>query len=144
MKKLQFSIDINAPKEKVWKALWEETNYRNWTSAFTEGSHAETDNWKEGSKVKFLDGKGSGMYSTIVKNTPNEFMSFRHEGEIINGNETPKAEWNGAMENYILKDNGAGKTKLIVDLNSAAEFGDYMNETFPKALEKVKALAEKI
>ena len=45
MKKLQFSIEINAPKEKVWDTLWQDENYRKWTSVFMEGSFAESD-WK--------------------------------------------------------------------------------------------------
>ena len=53
MKKLQFSIEINAPKEKVWDTLWQDENYRKWTSVFIEGSFAESD-WKEGGKIHFL------------------------------------------------------------------------------------------
>jgi len=49
---------------------------------FAAGSYAKTDNWKEGSKVLFLDGKGQGMVSTVAKNKPNEYMSFKHLGEV--------------------------------------------------------------
>jgi uncharacterized protein YndB with AHSA1/START domain len=66
MQKINFSISINAPKEKVWKVLWNDDSYRKWTSAFAEGSYAVTDNWKEGTKVKFLDPKGSGMISNAL------------------------------------------------------------------------------
>jgi uncharacterized protein YndB with AHSA1/START domain len=75
MEKLNFNIVINATPEKVWKVLWNDDTYRKWTSAFAEGSHAETD-WKQGSKVLFLDGKGEGMVSKIAESRPNEFMSF--------------------------------------------------------------------
>jgi len=57
---MEFSINIEAPKEKVWNTLWNDQTYREWTSAFAEGSRAETD-WKKGSRVLFTDGKGSGM-----------------------------------------------------------------------------------
>ncbi|MGQ0827138.1 MAG: hypothetical protein ACT4ON_01960 [Bacteroidota bacterium] len=43
MEKLQFTIDIKASREKVWKTLWEDTSYRKWTSAFSEGSYAVSD-----------------------------------------------------------------------------------------------------
>ena len=59
MKKLNFTTKIDAPKEKVWNTLWNDATYRAWTSAFAEGSFAETDNWKEGSKVLFLDPNGT-------------------------------------------------------------------------------------
>jgi uncharacterized protein YndB with AHSA1/START domain len=71
MEKMNFSIDINAPREKVWKTLWEDASYRKWTRVFIEGSHAVTD-WQEGSKVLFLDGKGEGMVSKVQTNRPNE------------------------------------------------------------------------
>jgi hypothetical protein len=53
MEKMNFNISINALKEKVWNALWKDATYTKWTSAFTEGSYAVTDNWKEDSKVYF-------------------------------------------------------------------------------------------
>ena len=146
MEKINFSATINAPREKVWRVLWEDASYRNWTSAFTEGSYAETDNWKEGSKVLFLDPKGSGMVSMVAENKPNEFMSFKHLGVVKDGIEDTKSEavqgWAGAMENYTLTDEN-GKTKLIVDMDSTDEFKDYFLKTWPVALEKVKELAEK-
>ena len=146
MEKINFSATINAPREKVWKVLWDDASYRNWTSAFTEGSYAETDNWKEGSKVLFLDPKGSGMVSMVAKNEPNEFMSFKHLGVVKDGIEDTKSEtvqgWAGARENYTLTDEN-GKTKLIVDMDSTEEFKDYFLKTWPVALEKVKELAEK-
>ena len=146
MEKINFSTSINAPKEKVWKVLWEDSNYRNWTSVFAEGSYAKTDNWKEGSKVLFLDGKGSGMVSMVAANKPHEFMSFRHLGVVKEGVEDITSEqvkeWAGALESYTL--NGTnGKTQLTVEMDITDEFKDYFNNTWPKALEKVKELSEK-
>lgn len=145
MKKLEFSIDIEAPKEKVWNTLWDEATYPQWTSVFSEGSKAVTD-WKEGGMVHFLDGKGSGMYSTIAQSIPYKFMSFRHIGELKDGKELPvdeKAkEWSGSMENYTLEESGS-VTKLLIDLDITDDHLKYFNETFPKALQKVKEIAEK-
>ncbi len=73
MEKQTFSTTINAPKEVVWKTLWDDETYRKWTSVFSATSYAETD-WKEGSKVLFLDADGSGMVSRIEANRPNEFI----------------------------------------------------------------------
>ena len=145
MQKINFSTDINAPKEKVWQTLWDDANYRKWTSAFTEGSHAVTDNWKEGSEVKFLDPKGSGMVSKVAANRPNEFMSFEHLGEIKDGVEDRDSEkvkeWAGAKENYTLKETG-GVTKLDIEMDISEEYKDMFTQMWPKALEQVKALAE--
>lgn len=146
MEKIHFSASINAPREKVWDVLWDNNSYREWTSPFAEGSYAQTDNWKEGTKVLFLDPKGSGMVSTVAKNKPNEFMSFKHLGVVKDGIEDTQSEsvksWAGAMENYTLTDEN-GNTKLIVDMDCTDDFKDYFLKTWPVALEKVKELAEK-
>ena len=146
MEKINFTTNINAPREKVWKVLWDDDSYRKWTSVFTEGSYAETDDWKEGSKVLFLSPSGDGMVSKVASNKKNEFMSFEHLGVVKNGVEDTESEsvkgWAGARENYTLKEEN-GKTKLVVDMDSTDEFKDYFAKTFPVALEKVKELAEK-
>ena len=147
MENMNFDININAPKEKVWNALWEDANYRNWTSAFSEGSYAETDNWKQGSKVLFLDGKGSGMVSKIAENRPNEYMSIEHLGEVKDGVEDTTSEkvqaWKGATENYTLTEKRNG-TDLKIELsgNIPDEFKDYFEQTWPIALDKLKQIAE--
>ena len=145
MEKNEFKILIDAPPEKVWNMLWNDASYPQWTSAFAEGSKVETD-WKEGSKVLFLDGKGQGMISIIAKKKPNEFMSFKHIGTVNNGVEdldSPQTkEWAGALENYTLKNTG-GKTELVVDMDMTEEYKDYFIKTWPMALDKVKELAEK-
>jgi hypothetical protein len=145
MEKQQFKIDIQAPKEKVWSVLWNDASYREWTSVFSPGSRVETD-WKKGSKVLFLDGKGDGMISMIAENIPNSFMSFRHMGTTIKGKEDTESKevqaWAGSEENYTLKSTN-GKTELTVDIDVTDDFKDYFKETFPKALDKVRELAEK-
>ena len=145
MQKLNFSTTINASKEKVWQTLWDDANYRKWTRAFTEGSYAVTNNWKEGTDVKFLDPKGSGMISRVAANRPNEYMSFEHLGEIKDGVEDRSSdrvkEWAGAKENYTLNE-ANGVTTLAIDMDITDEYKDMFNEMWPRALEKVKALAE--
>jgi len=144
METKQFNITINAPREKVWDTLWSDATYREWTTPFFEGSYAVTD-WQTGSKVLFLGPDGSGMVSTITENRPNEFMGITHLGEVKNGVETLNKEWKNAFENYRLNDSN-GKTELRVDLNMSMvpqNFIDFMLSTFPKALDKVKEIAER-
>jgi len=145
MEKQQFKINIHAPKEKVWKVLWNMDSYKKWTSVFSEGSTVETDNWKKGSKVRFGDGKGEWMVAKIKDNIPNEFMSIQHLGMVKDGVEDLESDkvksWAGAEENYTLKGNN-GNTELIVDMDMTDEYKDYFINTWPKALEKVKDLAE--
>lgn len=144
MQTINFSKTIKAPREKVWKVLWEDSSYRKWTSPFSEGSHAVTD-WKEGSKVLFMDGKGQGMVSKIAKNKPNEFMSIEHLGMLKDGKEDTTSDevkaWAGAHENYTLKED-SGVTTLEVEMDSVDDFSDYFKNIWPVALEKVRELSE--
>lgn len=144
MEKLVFSISINATPEKVWNVLWTDASYRQWTTAFTEGSHAVTD-WKEGSKVLFLDGKGMGMVSRIAVNRPHEYMSFEHLGEVKDGVEDTTSDrvkaWAGAHENYTLKKINA-QTELTIDMDITEEFKEMFAQIWPKALANVKQLSE--
>jgi uncharacterized protein YndB with AHSA1/START domain len=144
MEKYQFKVSIEAPREKVWDTLWNDPTYREWTSAFSPGSRAETD-WKKGSKVLFLNASDEGMVSQIADNVPNEFMSIRHMGVVKNGVEDlngQASEWAGALENYTLKTVN-GRTELTVDMDISEQYKDYFQTTWPKALAKVKELAEK-
>ena len=139
MTTLDFSIQINAPKEEVWQQLWSDAGYRKWTSPFMEGSYAESD-WNEGSKIKFLSPNGEGMFGIIKRKIENKEMSFEHQGEIVNGKEEPR-NWGGAQERYFLSDNNGG-TELKVQLQTTEEYKDYFNTAFPKALEMVKNISE--
>ena len=144
LKKINFSTTIKASKSKVWNALWDNENYKTWTAAFAEGSHAVTD-WQEGSKVLFLDAKGDGMYCSIAKKVENEFISFKYNGEVKNNVELPldekNSDWVNGFENYTLKE-AAGITTLEVEMTITGGMLDYFNKTFPAALENVKKIAE--
>ena len=140
----KYQISINAPADKVWETLWDKSKYPQWTSVFSPGSNVETD-WQKGSKVLFLDGNGSGMLARIHDLQPNRLMSFQHYGVVNDGVEDTTSdkvkEWAGAFENYHL-DEKDGSTTLLVEMEVTKEYEDYFEKTWPKALEKVKALAE--
>ena len=145
MERQTFRTMIDAPRERVWDILWSDATYREWTSVFSEGSRAESD-WKEGSKILFLGGKGEGMVSKIAAKRPPEFMSFKHLGEVHNGVEDLDSEsvskWSGSMENYTLRD-VKGRTELTVEMDMTDDFKDYFLETWPKALEKLRSIVER-
>jgi hypothetical protein len=52
-----------------------------------------------------------------------------------------KEGWAGAHENYTLKADGDG-AHLTIDLDSTPGMIPYFNETWPKALAKLKQLCE--
>jgi hypothetical protein len=139
MEKLSFEIQISAPPEKVWSVLWDDISYRQWTTAFTEGSFYQG-TLEEGSIVKFYDPHNNGMYSQVEKNIPNKEMKFLHLGEIYEGVEMPQ-QWGEATEAYILEENDEG-TKLKGEIQTPAEFKEFFEENFPTALGIIKNLSE--
>jgi uncharacterized protein YndB with AHSA1/START domain len=148
MEKLKFNININAPKEKVWKTMLEDKTYRKWTEAFAPGSYYKG-SWDKGSKILFLapGEKGEmGMVSRIKENKPYRFVSIEHVGVVTEGKEdTTSSEvknWAGALENYTFKEDN-GSTEVFVEMDSNDEYKDMFTEMWPKALKKLKDLAEK-
>lgn len=144
MKKHEFEVEINAPKEKVWNALFGNETYPKWTAVFCEGSMADTD-WKEGSKVLFLNGNNEGMVSKIASKKENEYMSFEHLGFVKNGVEDYESkgakQYAGVFENYTLHSQN-GKTLVKIDMDIADEHLDYFKESWPKALDSLREIAE--
>lgn len=142
---LEFNTEIKATPEKIWQVLWNDATYREWVSAFYEGSYAKS-NWNEGDSIHFLAPSGDGMSSVIEKKIDNQYMAFKHLGEVKDFKEMPidqaAQEWTGSMETYELTPNG-DTTSLKVKVDIVEKYKDYFNEAFPKALEKVKQLSEK-
>jgi hypothetical protein len=152
MKKIKFNVSINAPAKKVYDVMLginNKSTYEQWTALFNPTSTYEG-SWNKGSKMLFIgtDEKGEkgGMISEIADNIPNRFISIRHYGlvqanvEITDGPEVEK--WANGFENYTFEENN-GITKLTVDLDTTEDFVDYMNQTYPKALDKLKEICEK-
>ena len=144
METLHYTNQIKASASKVWNTLFDPENYKKWTSAFTAGSHAVTD-WKEGSKILFLDGKGMGMIAKIEKLVPEKFMSFQMQGEIMNGVEDLTSDrvksYAGGHENYVLEEEN-GITTLRVDIDVTEEYREMMEGMWPGAMAKIKELSE--
>ncbi len=152
MKKLQFRVSIEAPVKKVYDVmlgLSNKLNYEQWTALFNPTSTFEG-SWDKGNKILFIgideNGEKGGMVSEIVDNIPNRFVSIRHYGllkanvEITTGPEVEK--WANGRENYTFEEHN-GLTTVTIDLDTADDFENYMNQTYPKALHKLKEICEK-
>jgi hypothetical protein len=157
MKKLQFKVSINASVTKIYDfmlGITSKSTYEQWTSLFNPTSTYEG-SWDKGNKILFIgvDEKGEkgGMVSKIAENIPNRFVSIQHYGllkadkEITEGPEVEK--WANGFENYTFEENNGPDsyrgTTVTVDLDTTEDFLDYMNQTYPKALDKLKELCEK-
>ena len=151
MKKLTFSVNINAPVKRVYDCMLginSKSTYEQWTSLFNPTSTYEG-GWEKGNKILFIgvdeNGERGGMVSRIAENIPNRFVSIQHYGllnadkEITEGPEVEK--WANGFENYTFEENN-GTTTVTVDLDTTDDFLGYMNQTYPKALDKLKELCE--
>lgn len=152
MKNLQFKVEINAPVNKIYDfmlGIKSKSTYEEWTSLFNPTSTYEG-SWDKGAKILFIgvDEKGEkgGMVSRIAENIPNRFVSIQHYGLIKADNEItagPEVEkWANGSENYTFEESN-GITTITVDLDTTEDFLEYMNQTYPKALIKLKELCEK-
>ncbi|OGC02088.1 hypothetical protein A2V82_08875 [candidate division KSB1 bacterium RBG_16_48_16] len=87
----------------------------------------------------------SGMVSRIKENRQYDYISIEHLGEVKNGKEDTSSEsvnkWSGAQENYTFKERD-GATEVLVEMDAVDEFIEMFENIWPKALQKLKDLAE--
>ena len=143
-KTLHYSMFISAPRQHVWDVMLGPEGYKQWTSDFAEGSYYEG-SWEQGQKIRFLTPEGEGMFSTIEESRPYEFVAIHHLGTVKNGSEDTQSEearqWGDAWEKYELRDLNGG-TEVVVDVDTPEEMEAFMQETWPKALGRLKATCE--
>jgi len=130
--------------------MLDDVTYRQWTRPFNEGSRYEG-KWDTGSEMRFIgvdeNGKESGgMYSRIKEARPYEFVSIEHLGMINDSGEIDTTsdevkKWAPSYENYTFKEK-VGGTEVLVELNINDEWIDMFNDMWPKALAKLKEIAE--
>lgn len=149
METIQFSILINADKQKVWDTMLEDKTYREWTKAFHAGSYYEG-NWKKGSEIRFLgpneDGTLGGMLSRIDENIKYQYISIEHLGVIKNGKVDTTSEeakkWTPSFENYTFTEKG-NQTELKIEMMVDPSYKAMFEDMWPKALDALKNLSEK-
>ncbi len=147
--KLHFETPINAKVEEVYRIMFDESLWKEWTAVFNPTSHYKG-SWQKGSGILFLgtdhNGQVGGMASRIKENIPNKFVSIEHlgmvRGDIEITSDFEVDDWSGAMENYTFIEKN-GQTLLSVELDAVEDFVSYFSETWPKALQKLKEICER-
>lgn len=144
VKQINFSIVIKAPVQTVWQRMLSDVGYRTWTSAFCDGSYFKG-SWQQGETMRFLSPTGDGMVAIIAEHKPLELISIKHLGFIVAGEDDFSSDnvtsWAPAFENYYFSVGPEG-TELRIEQEIAAEYEQYMQDSWPKALQKLKALCE--
>ena len=142
MKEMQFSIEINVSKEKVWTTLWGDMTFRDWASVIDEGTYMKGI-MEEGNTIQFISSVGGyGVTSLIEELIPNEFVSFRHSVDTKeHGQQEREKEWTGGIESYSLTEKN-GVTTLTVKTDIPQEQEETFRIRFPRALNRIKILTE--
>jgi uncharacterized protein YndB with AHSA1/START domain len=138
----KFSIEIHAPRERVWQVLWNDTTFRDWANNIDEGTYLEGE-LKEGNEVQFMSASsGYGVTSVVEKLVPNEFISFRHTMDTKESGERERdEEWAGGVETYALSKHD-DITSVTITSEVPPSLEKIMAERTPKALARIKVLAE--
>lgn len=141
MKPLHFSITINAPKAHVHQLMLADKTYREWCAVFSEGSCYEG-NWDKGSQMLFHAADPNlGMKARVAEHQPAEFLSLEWL-EFKDGISHDALPLQGGFENYTYTEKN-GITTLQVQLKGIPDdWADYLNDTWPQALERLKVICE--
>ena len=144
LKTINKTINVYAPKEKVWEVLINDEYNVQWYAVFSEGTHADTD-WEVGSKAIFTDGNGNGIVGKIILNDPFEALAIEYEGVIRSEGEDYEShlekDIKGSLEVYKLTV-ADGVTQLDIACDMGEEYYFQMSEEWDKALHKIKQIAE--
>ena len=143
MKEIQFQVEIKAPKERVWDTLWQDETLREWAGIIDPGTYMVGD-LKEGNEVQFISAEnGYGVTTLVEKLVAYEFLLFRHQADTQDSGKQERAQdWTGGKESYSLAEKD-GTTTLTAVFDVPPEQEEYFQDNYPKALERVKALAER-
>lgn len=85
------------------------------------------------------------MVSEIAEHEPAHFVSIRHYGFLDGDTEVTTGEmvekWAGGHENYRFEEHN-GTTTVTVEMDVIEEYLEYFNNTYPKAMDKLKEVSE--
>ena len=143
MQKMQFSIKMDASREKVWETIWGDKTLRDWGNIINEGLYMEGV-MAERSEVQFISSvSGFGVTSVIEKLIPHEYIAFKQVADTMDsGKQERDKEWTGGTESYeLIEKNNITNLTVKIDVPPGQE--ETFKVRFPKALERVKILAEK-
>jgi len=142
MKEMQFVVTIQASKERVWDVLWADETFRQWAGLIDPGT-CMVGELKEGTEVQFISGNGYGVTSLVASVIPYEYLLLKHQADTQDtGARLREKEWTGGEESYTLTEQD-GTTTLTTAFGVPPDLEDYFKDAYPKALGRVKGLAER-
>lgn len=145
MIKLEFKININAPRQKVWETMLGKETYKEWTGVSWPSSYYEGE-WEKGNNIRFISPDGSGKLAQLIEHNPFALSVAKHVAVLNPGgtedreSETAKG-WIGTKESYTFTES-KDVTELKVRLRPYLT-GRRCLKTWPTALKKLKEMCER-
>jgi hypothetical protein len=145
MKKLEFKIDIDAGKKKVWDTMFNPKTYKQWVNVSWPGAYFDGI-WKQGEKMKFLSAGEGGTLTTLAEYRPYEFVLAKHIA-VLNGDGSEDRDsdiakgWIGTTESYTFTESNK-KTEVKVVINTGPDWEKMFADGWPNALKKLKEISE--
>jgi uncharacterized protein YndB with AHSA1/START domain len=137
---IKHQVVIDAAKDKIWHTLLSPETYPKWTRVWDKESHF-VGGWQVGQKIAFRGSGGCGICGVIESHIPEQEVIIRYTGALENGEEVTGCGWAGARESYRLVECD-GLIELQIESEVLAEYAEFMQAAWPKALENVRVLAE--
>jgi hypothetical protein len=143
---LNYEIIINTDAQKVWNTTFYLPAYEQWTSIF-DPSSTYIGNFDKGSEIKNTskDNKG-GMVGIVAENTPYDLVAIDYIGVMANGSYDLDESYSdiikGCREDYTFTKISDTQTKLHIKSVTLNEWVDFLESTWPQALEKLKTMCE--
>jgi uncharacterized protein YndB with AHSA1/START domain len=145
MKKLEFKINISAPKQRVWETMLNAATYKEWAQAAWPGSFYEG-TWAENEKIRFIGNQGSGTLALIKKYQPYDHIAATHIAALLPGGvedtDSDLAKgWIGTKESYTFTEQD-NHTNVVVEIITNPSWEEMFADGWPKALAKLKEICE--
>lgn len=146
MKTLEFKIDINADKQKVWNTMLQPETYKQWVNVSWPGSIYQGE-WKQGQGMRFVSPGQGGTFAELKEVTPYDHIHAEHtavinpDGSLDRDSDMAKG-WIGTTESYTFTKKN-GKTELKVQIKTSPAWEEMFSDGWPNALEKLKELCER-
>jgi hypothetical protein len=145
MKKLEYKIDIAAPRKKVWEKMLNADTYRQWTDVAWPGSFYKGE-WKQGENIRFIGKDESGTMATLEEVRPYERIHAKHVAILLPGGVEDRTsemakKWLGITEGYTFVEKG-NKTQVVVNIETTPDWAKMFDDGWPKALLKLKEISE--
>lgn len=142
------SVVLNTSQESVFHILTDDTLYRQWTSAFCEGSYYETNKWQVWEKIYFKSPHDWWLISEISYFQPPYQVGFTHLWFLTkDGAEDYESEevhtWKWYKEIYTCKKVDANTTELTIYQDISENDFESFNALWDAALRNIQDLTKK-